>query len=64
MAGIVENINGVNPPNIAEYDESIILHKKCYSCNPRGTLKDHIISQSNDFVFWVKEDDTKKPETN
>ena len=51
MAGIVENINGVNPPNIAEYDESIILHKKCYSCNPRGTLKDHIISQSNDFVF-------------
>jgi hypothetical protein len=25
--------------------------KKCYSCNPRGTLKEHIISQNEDFVF-------------
>ena len=25
--------------------------KKCYSCNPRGTLKEHIISENEDFVF-------------
>ena len=24
---------------------------KCYTCKPRGTLKDHIISQTNDFIF-------------
>ena len=24
---------------------------KCYSCKPRGTLKDHIISQTEYFVF-------------
>ena len=24
---------------------------KCYSCKPRGTLKDHIISQTDNFVF-------------
>ena len=24
---------------------------KCYSCKPRGTLKDHIISQTEHFVF-------------
>lgn len=25
--------------------------KKCYTCKPRGTLKDHIISQSEHFTF-------------
>ena len=24
---------------------------KCYTCKPRGTLKEHIISQTDDFVF-------------
>jgi hypothetical protein len=24
---------------------------KCYTCKPRGTLKDHIISQTGDFTF-------------
>ena len=24
---------------------------KCYTCKPRGTLKDHIISQTSDFTF-------------
>ena len=24
---------------------------KCYTCKPRGTLKDHIISQTENFVF-------------
>jgi len=24
---------------------------KCYTCNPRGTIKDHIISETNDFTF-------------
>jgi len=24
---------------------------KCYTCKPHGTLKEHIISQTNDFVF-------------
>ena len=25
--------------------------KKCYTCKPRGTLKDHIISQTEHFTF-------------
>jgi diadenosine tetraphosphate (Ap4A) HIT family hydrolase len=24
---------------------------KCYTCNPRGSVKDHIISQTNNFTF-------------
>jgi diadenosine tetraphosphate (Ap4A) HIT family hydrolase len=24
---------------------------KCYTCKPRGTLKDHIISQTEDYTF-------------
>ena len=30
----------------------------------KGLVDTAYDSQSNDFVFWVKEDDTKKPETN
>jgi len=28
-----------------------INKNKCYTCKPRGTLKEHIISQTEDFVF-------------
>ena len=24
---------------------------KCYTCNPRGTIKDHIISETDNFTF-------------
>lgn len=26
-------------------------YNKCYTCKPRGTLKDHIISQTGNFTF-------------
>jgi len=57
MAGIVENIPGTNPFEITEFveDEPItefkFNQKKCYTCNPRGTLKEHIISENHDFAF-------------
>jgi hypothetical protein len=31
--------------------EKSVNLKKCYTCVPRGTMKDHIISQSDNFVF-------------
>jgi hypothetical protein len=30
---------------------TIKKHNKCYTCKPRGTLKDHIISQTEHFTF-------------
>jgi diadenosine tetraphosphate (Ap4A) HIT family hydrolase len=51
MAGIVETINGTNPSELTDEDPIIPNFKKCYTCNPRGSLKDHIISMSDDFVF-------------
>jgi len=50
MSGIIENINGTSPSEV-NIEEPIINFKKCYTCNPRGTLKDHIISQTDEFVF-------------
>jgi len=57
MAGIVEPISITNPSVINSEPEllnNVIFNKnnkKCYSCNPRGTLKEHIISSTDDFVF-------------
>lgn len=66
MAGIIESIDSIKPSCFSmegsneslQYFESpkyckknTKTSKKCYTCTPRGTLKDHIISQSNDFVF-------------
>ena len=28
-----------------------VKKSKCYTCTPRGTLKDHIISQTEHFTF-------------
>uniref|UniRef100_A0A6C0I881 HIT domain-containing protein n=1 Tax=viral metagenome TaxID=1070528 RepID=A0A6C0I881_9ZZZZ len=50
MSGITENIRGVIPSDFDKDHEPLNL-KKCYSCNPRGTLKEHIISQTDHFVF-------------
>ena len=33
--------------NLSELNNS----KKCYTCKPRGTLKDHIISHTQNFTF-------------
>ena len=56
MEGIVEGIKGTNPSSIHEFSDDINLHKKinkkkCYSCTPRGTMKEHIISETEDFAF-------------
>ena len=48
MAGIIENITNINPAETENYDQVV---SNCYSCKPRGTLKEHIISQSDDYVF-------------
>ena len=57
MEGIVEGIPGTSPSNLSVYESSEInLHKKinnkkCYTCTPRGTMKEHIISETEDFAF-------------
>ena len=65
MAGIIEPIkfkpscfSTEGPDENLQYFENTKFtktnkktSKKCYTCTPRGTLKDHIISQSEDFVF-------------
>jgi len=48
MSGIIENITNINPAETNNYDQTV---NNCYSCKPRGTLKEHIISQSDDYVF-------------
>ena len=39
----------------AEYSSALqtseLTSKKCYTCKPRGTLKDHIISNTDHFTF-------------
>jgi hypothetical protein len=39
----------------AEYSSALqtsdLTSKKCYTCKPRGTLKDHIISHTQNFTF-------------
>ena len=40
----VASVTDTEPSNLKSYG-------KCYTCKPRGTLKDHIISSSDDFVF-------------
>ena len=40
--------------NIYHHNYQVIEKKKnskCYTCKPRGTLKEHIISQTEHFVF-------------
>jgi hypothetical protein len=56
MEGIVEGIKGTNPSLIDGICDDINLYKKinkkkCYSCTPRGTMKEHIISETEDFAF-------------
>jgi hypothetical protein len=50
MEGIIENIK-FSPSEITNEEPIVLNYKKCYTCNPRGTLKDHIISMNDDFVF-------------
>jgi len=53
MEGIIEHINGTSPSEVNELEQGIQIpvYKKCYTCTPRGSLKDHIISQTDNFVF-------------
>lgn len=48
-SGIVEEIGTIKPAKIEDDEPSLV--KSCYSCKPRGTLKEHIISQTDNFVF-------------
>jgi len=56
---IIENIKNGNeiiipgvPDNLETPGMNDILFKKnCYSCKPRGTVKEHIISRTPDYVF-------------
>lgn len=53
MAGIIENIKGINSElfNPDDITDEVTIYNKCYSCKPRGTLKEHIISQNDEYVF-------------
>lgn len=58
-SGIVENVKHIIPSDFSFNEsetEQVInfqqsFQKKCYTCKPRGTLKEHIISQTEHFVF-------------
>ena len=45
----MENIYNHNPIKINKPVKK--TSSKCYTCKPRGTLKDHIISQTEHFTF-------------
>jgi hypothetical protein len=56
--GILETTSVTNPSIINDNFEVLNTQfdfskkqSKCYSCNPRGTLKEHIISETDEFVF-------------
>jgi hypothetical protein len=51
MAGIVESIPGTSPSDLTTDEIETFNYKKCYTCNPRGSLKEHIISENDDFAF-------------
>jgi hypothetical protein len=49
MAGLISTLSNINP---AETEQTHFHENgKCYSCKPRGTLKEHIISQTEHYVF-------------
>lgn len=49
MSGIISTLPNINPAETSEIE--CIEKGNCYSCKPRGTLKEHIISQTTDYVF-------------
>ena len=65
MEGIIENVSSMQPSvfseSFQEYDMNLHINelneeqqnknRKCYTCKPRGTIKEHIISQSEHFTF-------------
>ena len=53
MEGIIENSSFLKPSDFSELNiQSIETEsKKCYTCKPRGTIKEHIISSSENFTF-------------
>ena len=63
MAGIIEQISSISPSTPFVLDECVEVHQNkvhqkknknsnnCYTCKPRGTLKEHIISQTDHFTF-------------
>ena len=48
--GIIESSIGADLNDICEVSFDV-NKKKCYTCTPRGTIKEHIISQNDDFTF-------------
>ena len=44
----ISNFSGTE---LTDLVEPVFNKKKCYTCTPRGTLRDHIISQTDDFTF-------------
>jgi len=53
MEGVVENSGFLKPSDFNESNIQSIENenKKCYTCKPRGTIKEHIISCSQNFTF-------------
>ena len=48
MEGITENSSSLKP---SEFSQNEINENKCYTCKPRGTIKEHIISHTEHFTF-------------
>ena len=50
-----KNNNFLNPsdfvPNEIKLPDANVNLNKCYTCKPRGTIKEHIISQTDHFTF-------------
>jgi len=48
MEGLIENSSSLKP---SEFSQTDINENKCYTCKPRGTIKEHIISHTEHFTF-------------
>ena len=50
MSGIIEKLdNDIVPSQFSP--DNIEVVNSCYTCKPRGTLKEHVISQTEHFTF-------------
>ena len=48
MEGIIEGVKDIVP---SDFESNEIIKGNCYTCKPRGTLKEHIISSTEHFKF-------------
>jgi diadenosine tetraphosphate (Ap4A) HIT family hydrolase len=53
MEGVIENVSTLTPSEFSTTPNTDLNcdSKKCYTCKPRGTIKEHVISSTEHFTF-------------